>query len=59
MRNGMEFPVTIPDNEYFVLGDNRENSSDSRQLGFIKMDNIEGKAILRFWPLDKFGSISN
>lgn len=54
----MQFPITIPEGEYFVLGDNRENSMDSREIGLININEIEGKAVLRLWPLDKFGSIS-
>lgn len=54
---GMKFPFTIPENEYFVLGDNREHSTDSRDIGLISKDKIEGKALLRLWPLDKVGGI--
>lgn len=54
----MKFPIIIPEKEYFVLGDNRENSMDSRDIGLVSIDKIEGKAVLRLWPIDKFGSIS-
>jgi signal peptidase I len=57
--NSMEFPIIIPEKEYFVMGDNRENSMDSRDIGLISIDKIEGKAVIRLWPLDKFGEISN
>lgn len=43
--------------EMFVLGDNRENSSDSRVFGVVKLDDIKGKANLRIFPIDKFGWI--
>lgn len=41
----------IPNNMYFVLGDNRENSEDSREFGLIKKEEIIGKTIIRLWPL--------
>lgn len=50
-------PVTLGEDEYFVMGDNRNNSSDSRTqiVGNIHRDEIIGRAWLRIWPLDKFG----
>lgn len=47
------YPV-IPENYYFVLGDNRENSLDSREIGLIKKEDILGKISFRFWPLNTF-----
>lgn len=44
---------TIPEDMYFVLGDNREDSLDSREIGLISKDEIIGKVSLRIWPLNK------
>ena len=49
--------AVIPANDYFVMGDNRNRSQDSRIFGPIGRDRIDGKAWFRIWPLDHFGSI--
>ena len=52
-------PVTIPEGKYFVLGDNRNHSYDSRQIGLIDEKDILGKAWLRFYPIKSFGFIDH
>jgi signal peptidase I len=47
------YPFTVPDGQVFVLGDNRQSSSDSRTFGSVPVGNIIGKVILRFWPFDR------
>jgi len=49
--------AVIPPNQYFVRGDNRNKSQDSRFFGTITRDRIDGKAWFRIWPLDNFGNI--
>ncbi|MBI3635193.1 MAG: signal peptidase I [Candidatus Rokubacteria bacterium] len=45
-------PTRVPADSYFVMGDNRENSQDSRYWGFVKRDKIKGKAFLIYWSWD-------
>ncbi len=56
LKDGDE--ITIADGNYFVMGDNRSNSSDSREWGLLKKDLIVGQAFIRYWPLDKITLIN-
>jgi len=49
--------LAIPAGDYFVMGDNRNYSSDSRVFGLVPRKNILAKAILRIWPVDHFGGL--
>ncbi len=48
-------PVTVPPGSYFVMGDHRNSSNDSRHWGTVPRENIFGEAVFRYWPVSKLG----
>jgi hypothetical protein len=48
-------PYTLAADEYWMMGDNRDNSSDSRYFGPVKAEALRGTPLLRYWPLDRLG----
>ena len=49
-------PVTVPPRQYFVMGDNRDNSQDSRYWGFLPREYIKGKALIVYWSYEAEGA---
>lgn len=50
--------IAVPEGTYFVLGDNRSNSKDSREFGFIDADTVQGTVNFRFMPFGDFGNVN-
>lgn len=51
--------ITVPEGNYFVMGDNRPYSSDSREWGFVPMANVIGKSFFVYWPLNEMRGVTN
>lgn len=54
---GMFSNIIVPENTVFAMGDNRNSSVDCRAFGCIPLERIEGKVLIRFWPLNEFGKV--
>ncbi|GAB2026149.1 signal peptidase I [Lactovum odontotermitis] len=52
------FTVNVPEGQYYLMGDNRVVSADSRLVGSFEKKQITGKVLLRFWPLNKIGTVN-
>lgn len=51
-------PLTVPKNSYYMMGDNRNDSTDSKYWGFLPEDRVVGRACFRFWPLNRIGVLN-
>ena len=52
-------PVTVPDRQYFVMGDNRDNSQDSRYWGFLPHEYVKGRALFIYFSIEEGASMAN
>ena len=57
LSENITFPYTVPDDCVWMMGDNRENSADSRIFGPVKSSDLVAVALVRYWPLNRIGAI--
>ena len=50
-------PIVVPSGHYYVLGDNRQSSDDSRNWGTVPLENVIGRAWVSFWPIDRWHAL--
>lgn len=53
----IDYPYVVPEGSLWMMGDNRENSSDSRYFGAVPTDNVVGTVFFRYWPFSRIGSM--
>jgi signal peptidase I len=58
-KYGVGQPVTVPNDSYFMMGDNRDNSADARVWGFVRRDLVIGRALFVFWSYDDSAPAGN
>jgi signal peptidase I len=57
LRFGVEQPYRVPEDHYFLLGDNIQFSADSRYYGAVKRDDIIGRVVKTYWPPRRIGTL--
>ncbi|MFM0586852.1 signal peptidase I [Streptococcus suis] len=56
-NGSINFSVTVPEGQYYLLGDDRLVSLDSRNVGTFARDKIKGEVVFRFWPVNRVGTV--
>ncbi|NTU70362.1 MAG: signal peptidase I [Coriobacteriia bacterium] len=57
LNPAIQYPFKVPDGQFWMMGDNRTNSGDSREFGPVDRSMIIGHAVWTYWPADKFGAL--
>ncbi len=53
----LAMPYNVPEGSVWLMGDNRTNSTDSRAFGPVQLSDVHGKAVFRYWPIDRIGGL--